>query len=160
MKSNIEIIKELYRHFASANYEGVKVLFNKNIFWEQMDGFPNGGKYKGADEIIQHVFNGFKQNWIGWKAIVTGIIKGENYVFVSGYYEGKYILTDKKCKADFMHQYRMQRGKIIHFKQYTDTALIANAMSITETGISDESKIGNKILYKNSTDNNEPANLY
>lgn len=131
MKSNIEIIKELYKHFASANFENIILLFDKNILWEQMEGFPNGGKYKGADEIIQHVFLGFKQNWNGWKAVVTHLTAGETYVFVSGYYEGTYIPTGKKCNADFMHQYQLQHGKVIHFKQYTDTALIANAMNFS-----------------------------
>lgn len=136
MKSHIEIIRHLYQQFASSDFEEIKTAFDKNIIWEQMAGFPGGGKYKGADAIIQNVFKGFRKDWDNWRTGVTAFIEGENFVFAIGYYEGRYKRTGKGMKAEFIHQYQLHNQKIVRFKQYTDTLLIANAMRLTEFSLS------------------------
>lgn len=130
MLSNIDTITALYEHFAKKDNESIRQLFDDAIEWTQMEGFPNGGQYVGADEIFAKVFQGFRDNWVEWKAVVTEYISAEDSVFAIGYYEGVYGATKKQVKADFVHRYMLSGGKVVRFQQYTDTYLIAQTMGI------------------------------
>jgi uncharacterized protein len=129
MNDNTEIIQKLYHHFAMADYIAVGKLFGQNIQWEQMAGFPDGGTYTSVEQIINNVFISSKQKWENWKAIVTALYGTGQFVFATGFYEAKNKKTGKLVKADFIHHYHFHNNKIVRFKQYTDTHLIANAMS-------------------------------
>lgn len=127
--NNLGIIKSLYKYFAEGNTDAIRYIFSTDIEWEQMDGFPNGGRYIGADDIFEHVFAGFGKYWTGWHAQVDEFIEAGNYVFAIGFYKGTYNATQKSISAAFIHRYTIQEGKITHFKQYTDTKVVADAMN-------------------------------
>ena len=129
---NIETVKKMYALFAAKDNEGIRNIFDHNIKWNQMTGFPNGGQYIGANEIFDKVFNEFRQNWTNWKATITRYIDSGDGVFVIGFYEGTYKLTAKSMKADFACEYKIKDGKITEFNQYTDTFLIGQAMGLTK----------------------------
>lgn len=131
MASNVEIITNLYQLFANKDSEGIRHLFGEAIEWTQMEGFPNGGHYIGADQIFTHVFGTFSKDWLEWKAVVTEYLDAGSSVVAIGYYEGVYTATQRHVKADFAHWYTLHNGTIQRFKQYTDTHLIAQAMGVT-----------------------------
>lgn len=128
---NIETVKKMYELFATKDNEGIRNIFEQNIKWNQMKGFPHGGQYIGADAIFENVFGGFRQNWINWEATITRYIESGDGVFVIGFYEGTYKLTEKSMKAAFACEYKVNNGKITEFNQYTDTFLIGQAMGLT-----------------------------
>src|SRR3712207_4375090 len=53
----------MYRLFAQRDNEGISELFDPEIEWVQMEGFPRGGRYVGADAIFDGVFAGFREQW-------------------------------------------------------------------------------------------------
>jgi uncharacterized protein len=130
--NNIETIKEMYTLFANKNYEGIRNIFDENIEWNQMKGFPNSAQYIGADAIFENVFTGFNKNWTGWKATINRYIDSSDGVFVIGFYEGTFNATQKYMKADFACEYKIKNEKITAFHQYTDTFLIATAMDLVK----------------------------
>jgi uncharacterized protein len=132
---NIETVKRMYEHFATCDKEAIRNIFDINIVWNQMEGFPGGGRYTGADAIFENVFNGFKQNWIDWKATITRYLDSGDGVFVVGYYEGTYRATSKYMKAAFVSEYKVKDGKITTFNQYADTFLIGEAMGLVKEEI-------------------------
>ncbi|MBO6516766.1 MAG: nuclear transport factor 2 family protein [Bacteroidia bacterium] len=136
MKSNIEIIKELYLDFSNGNTEGIKEKFHPEIEWAQMKGFPNGGFHIGFENINKNVFEGFNQNWTNWIVDVNEYVDANESVFAIGKYEGTYNETGKSFQAEFVHRYVVEKGKITKFTQYTDTHLIAEAMrkNASQTG--------------------------
>jgi len=128
---NIETVKKMYELFATKDNEAIRNIFDKNIRWNQMKGFPGGGQYVGADQIFDKVFGGFRQNWTNWKATITRYIDSGDGVFVIGFYEGTYKATGKSMKAEFACEYKVADEKITEFNQFTDTFLIGQAMSLT-----------------------------
>ena len=126
---NIETVKKMYDLFATKDNEAIRKIFDENIEWKQMKGFPNGGQYIGADAIFEHVFDKFHKDWTDWKAYIYRYIDSGDGVFVIGFYEGTYKATGKSMKADFACEYKVYDGKITAFTQYTDTYLIAQAMT-------------------------------
>ncbi|MCG8578160.1 MAG: nuclear transport factor 2 family protein [Flavobacteriales bacterium] len=130
MESKIAVIKRLYEFFKERELDQIRTLFDEQIVWSQMDGFPNGGTYVGADAIFENVFQTFKLKWEDWKAVTEEFLETEHDVMVVGYYSGTFKESGKFFKADFIHRYTLKDGKITHFKQYTDTQLIAEAMNV------------------------------
>lgn len=127
---NIETVKRMYEFFAAKDNEAIRDIFDKNIKWNQMKGFPDGGQYIGANAIFDNVFSKFRENWIDWRATITCYIDSGDGVFVIGFYEGTYKKTSRYMKADFACEYKVNDGKIIEFNQYTDTLLVGRAMGI------------------------------
>jgi len=131
MKTNLEIVKDLYRFIEANDLDSIREIFHKNIKWNQMKGFPNGGQYVGTDEIFQNVFENFKKNWSAWSSVLEEYIDGGEHIVVSGYYEGTFNESGIHMEAEFVHKYLIQDGVITKFNQYTDTSLVANAMRVT-----------------------------
>jgi uncharacterized protein len=129
---NIETVKKMYELFATKDNEAIRAIFDENIQWNQMTGFPSGGKHRGADAIFENVFGGFRQNWTDWKATITRYIDSGGGVFVIGFYEGTFNKTGKYMKSDFACEYKVKHQKITEFNQYTDTFLIAEAMGLVK----------------------------
>ena len=130
--NNIETVKKLYELFALNDNQAIRQLFDENIEWNQMKGFPGGGQYKGVDPIFTKVYAGFREHWMGWKGTINRYIDSGDGVFVVGVYEGTYKSTGKYMKADFACEYKVKDGKITQFNQYTDTFLIGQAMGLTK----------------------------
>jgi ketosteroid isomerase-like protein len=128
--NNIETVKKMYAHFATKDNDAIRSIFDTNLRWNQMRGFPGGGQYVGTDAVFEQVFEGFRKNWKEWKATVTRYIDSGDGVFVIGFYEGTYRATGKSMRADFAAEYKVRNGKITEFNQYTDTLLIAQAMGL------------------------------
>jgi uncharacterized protein len=129
---NIKIVQRLYELFAAKDYLGIREIFDQSIKWNQMAGFPGGGRYLGADEVFDEVFYKFSRDWTIWKVTITRYIQADEGVFVIGYYEGTYAATGRYMKADFACEYRIFEGKVIEFNQFADTFLIAKAMDLTK----------------------------
>lgn len=129
MKAAVEIIQEIYSLLADKDLEAVRPLFAETVRWEQMEGFPGGGSYQGFEEIRTEVFEALGAKWDHWAAHVEEIKASGATVFVQGYYSGTYKSTAKTLKAAFIHRYDLKDGKVQAFRQFTDTQLIANAMS-------------------------------
>jgi ketosteroid isomerase-like protein len=129
---NIETVKKMYELFATKDNNEIRKIFDENIKWNQMKGFPGGGQHIGADAVFEKVFGGFRENWTNWKATITRYIDSGDGVFVIGFYEGTFNATGKFMKSDFACEYKVKDGKITEFNQYTDTFLIGQAMGLTK----------------------------
>jgi uncharacterized protein len=128
----IETVKKMYALFAANDTTALHQLFDENIKWNQMRGFPGGGQHRGKKAVLEKVFNGFNQDWTNWKATITRYIAIGDGVFVIGTYEGTYTRTGKYMQSDFASEYKVKDGKITEFNQYTDTFVIAQAMGLTK----------------------------
>jgi ketosteroid isomerase-like protein len=131
--SNVEVVRELYRLFGERNEEGLRRLFAPGIEWVQMEGFPGGGRYVGADAVLRDVFAGFREEWEGWRAVVDRYLDAGESVVALGHYEGAYKPTNRPTRAEFAHLYELEDGRIRRFIRYTDTLLLAEATDRSPT---------------------------
>ncbi len=129
---NVETVREMYRLFDERDNEGIRKLFAPDIEWKQMDGFPRGGRYVGADAIFDGVFSGFREQWEGWRAVVERCLDDGKSVVALGFYEGKYLNTGRYVRAEFAHLIEFGDGRIVRFVQYTDTLKVAEAMGVVQ----------------------------
>jgi ketosteroid isomerase-like protein len=128
MKNNITIIQELYSAFAAGNGKTIANILDENIIWEQQEGFPNGGKHRGAQAVFKNVFAKFADDWSNWKGVGEQFMQANDQVIVTGYYSGTALKSGKSMKVPMCHIYTLKNGKAIHFKQFTDTYIIQETL--------------------------------
>lgn len=130
----METVREMYRLFAERDNEGIRLLFDPEIEWVQMEGFPRGGRYAGAEAIFDGVFAGFREQWEDWRAVVERYLDVGESVVALGFYEGTYRNTGRSMRAEFAHLIEFKAGRIARFVQYTDTLKVAEAVGFSQNG--------------------------
>ncbi|MBD79589.1 MAG: ketosteroid isomerase [Crocinitomicaceae bacterium] len=128
MNSNVELVRELYDAFSTGDGKKLASLFHPQIEWQQMEGFPNGGTFVGTNDVFEKVFGLFPMYWKGWGAVAQEFYGADDKVFVIGYYKGVSIESGKELKSPLIHLYTLKDGLITHFRQFTDTHLVQNAL--------------------------------
>lgn len=130
--NNVETVREMYRLFAQRDNERIRRLFDPEIEWVQMEGFPGGGRYVGADAVFGGAFAGLREQWEGWRAVVERYLDAGESVVALGFYEGTYRSTGRSMRAEFAHLVELEDGRIVRFVQYTDTFKVAEAMDLIQ----------------------------
>lgn len=126
---NLEIVQRLYAAFAARDREIILEIFDPEIVWIQNEGFPGGGTHMGAESVLKDVFAPFRVSWESWEADVSQWIEDGETVVALGEYRGVNKATGKSMKAAFAHAYWIRDSRIVRFQQYTDTLMVARAMS-------------------------------
>lgn len=128
MTSNSDTIAAIYKAFARGDVPNVLAAFSPNISWTEAEGFPYGGTYIGPDAVVQNVFAKLGSEWEGYAAVPHEYIASADTVVALGEYSGKYKATGKSFKAPFVHVWKFDGGRIISFRQHTDTAVVQRAL--------------------------------
>ena len=128
MTNNAELIGDLYKAFAAGDIPSVLAGFASDVSWTDAEGFPYGGTYVGPDEILKNVFMKLGTEWDGYSAVPHEFISEGDTVVSIGEYSGKYKATGKSFRAPFAHVWKVQNGKIVRFRQFTDTFIVQKAL--------------------------------
>lgn len=125
--SNLETVQSLYAALAAGDGDRVLEILDPDVEWIQNEGFPGGGRFVGAEAVYERVFNRLMDEWEGWQAEVgRWLIAGDSIVAL-GAYRGTFRKTGKSMRAAFAHVYGLEKGRIVRFEQYADTAKVAEA---------------------------------
>lgn len=126
--SNLETVQSLYQAFAARERERILEIFDPAIEWIQNDGFPGGGKHRGAETVLNDVFAKFGREWETWQAVVGRWLDAGEAIVALGEYRGTHKATGKSMTAAFAHVYWLQDGRVVRFEQYADTLKVAEAV--------------------------------
>ncbi|MEP6703686.1 MAG: nuclear transport factor 2 family protein [Acidobacteriota bacterium] len=128
---NGEIINNLYDAFAKGDVPTVLAAMDPNIEWDEAEGFIYGGVYRGPTAVLENVFMKFATEWEGFSVVPQKTIDGGDGTVVSlGTYSGKYLKTGKSVSVPFAHAWEFREGKIVKFKQYLDTVIVARDLGL------------------------------
>ena len=78
--------------------------------------------------MVKHVFTALGSAWDGYTLKLERLIDGGDSIVGVGTYSGIYRATGKAMTARVTHVWDLKDGKVTHFEQFTDTALVAEAM--------------------------------
>jgi hypothetical protein len=93
-----------------------------------MDTYPNGGTYVGKKAVFEQFFPNLFSHFTEYHAHTEEFLDVGDKVVVLGKYAGIGKTSNKKFESPFAHIYTIKNGKIIKFRQYTDTAKVQNAL--------------------------------
>lgn len=125
------VVEAVYNAFASGDIAAVTSDMDENIVWLEAEGNPYADKnpYSGPDEIVEGLFARLGSEWEAFTATPQDYIVDGERIVVLGRYGGVYTQSGKSIDAPFVHLWTVRDGKIIAFRQYTDTAAHVFAMT-------------------------------
>ncbi|AJM93112.1 nuclear transport factor 2 family protein [Nitrosopumilus piranensis] len=125
--SNVPLIQEFYELFKNKDKKYLDFCHDE-IEWITMDKMPNGGTFHGIKEIFEEYFPKMLSNFKEFHAIPEQFLDFKDHVMVIGRYQG-ISKSDKQFDVQFSHVYLVQYGKIIQFRQFTDTKIIQESLN-------------------------------
>ncbi len=99
-----------------------------NVGWTEAEGFPYAGTYSGPDAVLKKVFMRLGADWKTFTVLPEEFITEGDRVVSLGQYSGVYRATGKRFMAPFAHVWTLQDGKVLRFRQHTDTALVQKVL--------------------------------
>jgi ketosteroid isomerase-like protein len=127
---NIEIVQSAYGAFGKGDIPGVIALLTPDVFWESVGNpadFPALGPKRGTAAVEEQFktlgtllsFQSFEPEQF--------FAAGPDTVFVLGHYDRTVIKTGRKADSDFVHVFVIRDGKIASYREFQDTATLADA---------------------------------
>ena len=129
MRTNADIINDHYAASSRGDIAGMMADIDPGVRWTEMAGFPYAGTWIGPEKIVERVFSRLAAEWIDYRFTLERLLESGHSVVAIGTYAGTYKQTGKSMRARVTHVWRLERGKVISFEQFTDTLLVARAMS-------------------------------
>lgn len=126
--SNIELVKKFYALFREDDRQGYLSLCDDGIVWHTKEGMPAGGRYVSKRAAFEEYFPKMLANFTQFHATAEEYLDAGDSVIVLGKYSGS-SKAGRKFEAPFAHIFSIKASKIVSFRQYTDTALIRQAMA-------------------------------
>lgn len=120
--ANVAPVRTAYESFSRGDLEGALAMMSEDIVWDEAQGLPHGGTYRGLAAVKAAIFDPLdEQWWDGFDATPNEIIgMGDNVVVL-----GRYTATAKgsgvPLDVPFAHVWRFQDGRAVRFHQFTDT---------------------------------------
>jgi ketosteroid isomerase-like protein len=120
---NTSIVKQTYEAFKSGDIEGLLKNYSDNIVWEIYGPatIPTAGTRKGLTELAQF-FAMVNEVMDSKQFDVNEFIAQDNQVAVVGEYKWLVKATGRTFACNFVHVVTLSNGKIVRFREFTDTA--------------------------------------
>ncbi|QIZ98168.1 nuclear transport factor 2 family protein [Leifsonia sp. PS1209] len=128
MTRNHDIIAAHYAASDRGDIDGMLAPLAADARWTEMAGFPYAGTYIGPDEVRAGVFERIGAEWDGYTAAITDLVDGGDTIVGLGTYSGTNRATGRFFEARVAHVWRLADGKVVAFEQFTDTALVRDAV--------------------------------
>lgn len=128
MQSELDVIRGMYSAFARGDVASVLATLAPQIVWIEAEGFPSAGTYTTPDAVLHKVFMRLAAEWEAFTAAPHQYVCQDQTVVAIGEYSGTWKATGKAFKAPFAHVWRLRGTRVVGFQQFTDTAVVQQAM--------------------------------
>ncbi|GII63771.1 ketosteroid isomerase [Sphaerisporangium krabiense] len=128
MSKNLDAVRGSYEASAAGDVDGLLRLLAPDARWTEMAGFPYGGTYVGPDGVKSEVFSRLGSEWDDYQAVPEQYVDGGDVIVVIGNYRATYRATGKYMDVRFVHVWHCEDGVAKRFEQFTDTALVQQAL--------------------------------
>jgi uncharacterized protein len=130
-RSNSQYLRELYDAFARGDVPTVLAGFDPDIVWNEAESsaYASGNPYRGPQAIVQGIFMRLGTEWNDYRVKPDQFIDGGDTVAVAGRYSATFKSTGRPLDAPFVHVWTFRNGKVVGFRQYTDTAQFNRVMT-------------------------------
>ena len=127
--TNLTTVQDLYTAFGQRDEQRLRTLLAPDVEWIQCAGFPGGGHRHGVEAVLAKVFGALHSEWNDFRAEIDEYHDAGGTVIAIGHYRGTHATTGRAMESLFAHVYDVVDGRIVRFRQITDTVPIAAAMS-------------------------------
>jgi uncharacterized protein len=118
-----ELARSGYEAFARGDIGSMMALMHPSLIWHEAESLPYGGAHRGPDAVMENVFMGLARDWEPFAAIPQEYIAAGDRVVVLGEYRATHRESGRSFVAPFAHVWRFNDGRLVEFRQLTDTGL-------------------------------------
>lgn len=125
---NVQIVQQIYAAFGKRDMQALLTLLSNEIDW-QLLGPPkiaHAGPHHGRDQVRRFFATVAETLDIQQFAPREFIAQGDKVVAL-GYYAGRVKVTGREYASEWVHVFTLRDGKVIKFREYTDTANLVAA---------------------------------
>ena len=128
-QDNVEVVKGAYEAFGRRDIPGLLEMLTEDVDWftaGSPDAIPYAGQKRGRKEV-----EGFFTTLAATEDIThfeprEFIAQGDRVV-VLGNYKGRVLANSRGYDVDWLQVFTVRDGKIAGFREYLDTAALADA---------------------------------
>lgn len=125
---NVQLVKSLYAAFAGGRIQTVLDGFDEQIEWQSAENVPYAaGLLRGKQAVLETVFTRLAQDWENFQVTPQEYLDAGGTVIAIGRYSGTHRHTGRQILAQFAHLWDIRGGKVVRYRQYTDTLQLAEA---------------------------------
>jgi len=131
MPNAIDTVRAFYAAHGRGDVPGLLDLLHPDLEWTEAEGFPYySGTWRQPRDVLDKLIVPLMRDWSEFSAVARDYISEGDRVVSLGAYGGVNKATGKTLNAPFAHIWRIADGKLKRFDMYTDTLLVARAMSL------------------------------
>jgi uncharacterized protein len=126
-ESNVELVRGVYDAFARGEVDEVFAAMEPDIEWDESEGMPYGGTYRGREAILENVFGPILADVEGFTAEPDEILElDDTRVIARGRHGGRG--AGGPVDARFIHIWTVTDGKVTRYEQLADTRRFCDAV--------------------------------
>ncbi|WP_053654813.1 nuclear transport factor 2 family protein [Streptomyces sp. MMG1121] len=122
--SQIDVVRRYYS--AKGDPQVIRSVVASGAEWDVVEGFPNGGVYRGLDSILGDFFE-FLAHFTEFQVVSEEFFEDGGHVIVLGRYEG-ITTAGTAVTSRFAHVFTLRDSRIVRLQQTCDTLPIARAL--------------------------------
>ena len=129
-QENTNIVKQTYEAFLRGDIEGLLKLYADDVQWEAYGppSIPTTGSWPGKEGLARF-FATVNETLEVHSFEPQEYIAQDDQVAVLGHYDWTARATGRPFSANWVHVVTLRDGKIIRFREYTDTAAAVAAFA-------------------------------
>lgn len=129
-QANVQVVQEAYAAFQRGDIQAILSSLSENVEWTAPGVEPVAGTYRGRDGVA-NFFQKVKDT-VEFSAFEPReyVAQGDR-VIALGSYKARASATGKAYDADWVMSFTFRDGKVVKFQEFTDTAVIAAALTAT-----------------------------
>ena len=135
MSPNAELVRGFYEAMARGDHSAME-LFAPDVEFHMPEVLPHGGTIRGR-EALGAYFGEVLSRWDDFRAELDDIVDGDARVVALGRFCGRPKANGRYVEIPFALVWTMRDGAAIRVDEYTDTALLLEALSATPPGASE-----------------------
>ena len=129
MSPNAELVRGFYEAVARGDHSAMD-LFAPEVEFQMPDVLPHGGTIRGR-EALGAYFGEVQGRWDDFRAELDDIVDGDARIVALGRFCGRPKANGRYVEIPFALVWTMRDGAAIRVDEYTDTALLLEALSAT-----------------------------
>lgn len=125
---NVRVIEEVFRAIARKDFDALGGLLADGVTFEIVgSGGPMAARAEGRGRVVEAARGNFAQIEDQRPEVISVVAQGDTVVVV-GKERGRFRATGREYEVHWMHQYRLEGGKVVSITEMLDSAALLDAV--------------------------------
>lgn len=133
--SNVQLVQDTYAAFGRGDIHAVVAAMHPEIEWHEAEHSPwhTPGGHHGPTQVLTNVFARIPRHFDRFEVHPTTFHDAGKTVIVEGRYRATAATIADPVDAQVCHVWTVRDGKLVGFRQYTDTWQFAQVTSASSS---------------------------